>query len=336
MSTKVTEELVREALAKVQDPELNNDLVALNMVKDIVINNGTVEANIELTTIACPLKSKIETDCVTEIRLLEGVQKVKINFSARAPKETEIKVPNIKKIIAISSGKGGVGKSTAAVNIAMAFSDAGYSVGLIDADIYGPNIPLLLDNDQEPEVAIGDRIIPVEHKGLKFISMAQFLAEGQAVIWRGPLLHGAVKQFFTEVEWGNLDYLFVDLPPGTGDVHISLCQLVEITGAIVVTTPQKLSVSDVKKGIAMFRQMQVDILGIIENMSFYFHPSSSEKIYVFGKDGGVNLANEWNIPLLAQIPIDPIICERSESAITYFRAVVDKVNAEIDKQKPQK
>ncbi len=326
----ITKELVNEALSRVQDPELGNDLVSLNMIKSIDIKDNNVEVTVELTTSACPLKSKIENDCRKELQSISGINNIKINLTAREQKqEREIDLPNIKNIIVISSGKGGVGKSTMAINIARAFSDAGYSTGLMDADIYGPNIPILLNNNETPKVIEGDKILPIIHNGVKFISMGSLLEEGQAVIWRGPMLHGAIKQFLSDVIWGELDYLFVDLPPGTGDVHISLAQIVCLTGAVAVTTPQKLSVSDVKKGIAMFRQMQVNILGIIENMSYYVNPENNEKIYIFGQDGGLKLSRELNIPMLARVPIDPSICNDSESGLLYLKPIVEKLNNSI-------
>ncbi len=323
----LNEDSVKFALSRVMDPELGNDLVSLNMVKSIKINDGMVDATIELTTAGCPLKAKIEGDCKQAIQSIQGVKDIKINFTSRPiPIRSEVNLPSVKKIIAVSSGKGGVGKSTIAINIARAFKESGYSVGLVDADIYGPNIPSLLDNYNRPNITHDDKLIPVEHKGIKFISMGLLLEPGQPVIWRGPMLHGVVKQFLGDVIWGDLDYLFVDLPPGTGDVHLSLCQLVDMEGAIIVTTPQQLSVADVRKGIGMFRQMQVDVLGIVENMSYYHHKKTDEKIYVFGKDGGKNLAEEWNLPLLSQIPIDPEICDNSENGVKYLMPMVEKIH----------
>lgn len=323
----LNQESVKKALSTVMDPELGNDLVSLDMVKDIQISGGSVKATVELTTAGCPLKAKIEGDCKDAIKKVDGVSDVEINFTSRPlPIRTEVQLPTVKKIIAVSSGKGGVGKSTVSINIARAFKEAGYNVGLVDADIYGPNIPPLLENYNRPNVTHDDKLVPVEHKGIKFISMGLLLEPGQPIIWRGPMLHGVIKQFLADVIWGDLDYLFIDLPPGTGDVHLSLCQMVDMAGAIVVTTPQQLSVADVRKGIGMFRQLQVDIIGIVENMSYYLHPGTDEKIYVFGKDGGKNLAEEWKLPLLSQIPIDPAICENSENGTKYLMPIVEKVH----------
>jgi len=331
VNNELNKDKVLEVLGTVMDPELGSDLVSLNMISSATVEDGIVSVLIELTVAGCPLKAKIEDDCKTAIRSINGVKDVKIKFTSKPVHDNrEVKLPNIKHIIAISSGKGGVGKTTAAINIAKAFAKKGYSVGLLDADIYGPNIPLLLDNYSRPDVMGDEKLVPVEHDGIKFISVGLLLEPGQPVIWRGPMLHNVIKQFLSDVYWGDLDYLFVDLPPGTGDVQLSLCQLTKITGTIAVTTPQKLSVEDVKKGIAMFRQLRVDVLGIVENMSYYIHPSNNEKIFVFGKDGGKKLAEDWNIPLLAQIPIDPSISEKSENGLKYFEAIVDKIKIAIE------
>lgn len=328
------EKLIYQALEKVIDPELGNNLVSLNMIKSVNINNSSVEVTVELTTAGCPLKTKIEEDCINQVSAIKGINEVKIHFTSRSkPINNEIQLPNVKKIIAISSSKGGVGKSTIAINIARAFSESGYSVGLLDGDVYGPNIPSLLDNFTRPKVTSNNKLVPVEDNGIRFISMGLLIEKAQPVIWRGAMLHGVVKQFLSDVEWGNLDFLFVDLPPGTGDVQLSLCQLINLSGAIVITTPQQLSVADVRKGIGMFRQLQVDIIGIIENMSYYIHPGTNDKIYIFGKDGGYDLAKEWNIPLLAQIPIDPAIGERSENALKYIRPLVERILTNLNMAK---
>lgn len=334
MSSKILEERVKEALRKVIDPELGQDLVTLNMVKSIEMleNTKVLSVEIELTTAGCPLKAKIEKDCRDALATLEGVGKLNLHFSARPrSQKKEVELFGVRNILLVASGKGGVGKSTVAVHIARAFYRNGYRVGILDADLYGPNVPNILGNFTKPMIAHDNKLLPVLHEGIPFISMGLLLESQQPVIWRGPMLHGAIRQFLADVRWQELDYLFIDLPPGTGDVQLSLSQLVALNGAIVVTTPQELSVSDVRKGIAMFRQLQIPILGIIENMSYYIEPSTQKKIYVFGKDGGKNLSEEWNLPLLAQIPIDSSITEDSVQAHEYFQPIVSAMLASLSK-----
>ena len=327
----IQEEKVRDVLKGVKDPELGSDLVSLNMVKLIEVEGRNVKVIIELTTSGCPLKSKIEGDCIEAIKTVEGVKNVDIQFTSRPVLiKSEMNLKRVKNVIAISSGKGGVGKSTVALNLTRGLVSLGYEVGLLDGDVYGPNIPDLIERYDRPGVTEQNKLVPVECEGFRFISMGLLIGEGQPVIWRGPMLHGVVKQFLGDVEWGGLDFLLIDLPPGTGDVQLSLCQTIDLRGTVVVTTPQKLSVSDVKKGIGMFRQMQVDVLGIVENMSYYEEKSSKEKVYLFGSGGGRQISEEWNIPFLGGIPIDDGICEDSKKGVIYIMPIVEELVSIIE------
>ncbi|MFW5799405.1 MAG: Mrp/NBP35 family ATP-binding protein [Spirochaetota bacterium] len=324
----INKEEVRKALSNVIDPELREDLVTLNMIKDIEIKDSNkVIVTVELTTPACPLKNTIANDCRNEVSKVPGVEDVEIKFTAREKKtEKEIKLDKVKNIIAVSSGKGGVGKSTVAALLALSFAKKGYKVGLMDADAYGPNIPTLLDNFDRPFANEKNKIIPVELRNIKFVSLGLLVDAEKPIIWRGPMLHGLVSQFLKDVEWGELDILFVDLPPGTGDVQLSLAQLIDLTGGIMVTTPQKLSIADTQKGIAMFRQLQIDVLGIIENMSYFEAPDTGKKYDVFSSEGGKKLAEKLNIPLLGQLPLNMDISDPSkDSGIKYFEPIIEGI-----------
>src|SRR3989338_4809056 len=260
---------ILNALKTVQDPDLHKDLVTLGLIKEVKISGSKVSVTVELTTPACPLKGKIKQDVENAVRSVAGVSDVDVQMTAnvRPAFVAERKgIQGIKNVIAIASGKGGVGKSTVSVNLAVALAKSGASVGLMDADIYGPNIPLMMGLAGKPH-AEGNKIIPPQNYGVKVMSMGFMIPEDQAVIWRGPMLHGAIQQFLSDVAWDNLDYLLVDLPPGTGDVQLSLSQAVPLTGSVMVTTPQAVSLQDVRKGIAMFEKVRVPILGLIENMS---------------------------------------------------------------------
>jgi len=307
----VTADQVLEALKIVQDPDLHRDIVTLGFVKNIQIADGEIKFDVVLTTPACPVKGKLHDEAKAAVLALPGVRDVDVNMtfdvaSARTP-QTEKLIPRVKNVVAVASGKGGVGKSTVSTNLAIALSQSGARVGLIDADIYGPNIPLMMGLHQKPEL-YGDengQILPVLRHGLKLMSIGFFIGDDDnPVIWRGPMVHGAINQFLKDVEWGELDYLVVDLPPGTGDAPLSLSQLVPIAGVVIVTTPQDVALQDVQKGVAMFEKLNVPIVGVIENMSYFACPHCGEVTEIFGHGGGERVSQKWDIPLLGRIPLD--------------------------------
>jgi ATP-binding protein involved in chromosome partitioning len=313
----LTKESVLEALKTVDDPELHQDLVTLGMVKEVQVqDDGKLNLNIELTTPACPLKDKIAGDIEAALRTIDGFQSVEIEWSARVrnslPEDKAALVPGIRNIIGVSSGKGGVGKSTVAANLAIALGQTGAKVALLDADIYGPNVPTIMGVTGRPKVE-DNKIVPLENWGVKVMSMGFLIDEDQPVIWRGPMLNKALRQFFADVAWGELDYLVVDLPPGTGDVQLSLFQLVPITGVVCVTTPQQVALSDVKKGIMQWREFRVPILGIIENMSYFISPSDGERFEIFSHGGGADAAAKYETPFLGEIPLAMEIREGSDA-----------------------
>ena len=312
------------ALSNVQEPDLGKDLVTLNMVKDIVIRDKDVSFTVVLTTPACPLKDMIKNACVNAIKLLVDQQAtVLVNFTSNTTtnrKDSQAVLPKVKNIIAVVSGKGGVGKSTVAANLAIALSQGGATVGLMDADIYGPSVPIMFgvrgERPMMKEVNGKGMIIPLERYGIKLMSIGLLVDEKNAVVWRGPMASSAIRQFVTEVLWDELDYLVIDMPPGTGDIHLTLVQTVPVTGVVVVTTPQEVALADAKKAIAMFSQakIKVPIIGLVENMSYFIPPGSGtelplEKHYIFGKEGGKRMAEDYDIPFLGQIPLVQTIRE---------------------------
>lgn len=304
----ITEQAVLDALKQIIDPDLRKDIVTLGFIKDLAIDGGNVSFRIVLTTPACPVKEEMETQANELVSQLEGVENVKVTMDAEVPKgrgiANNVAIPGVKNIIAVSSGKGGVGKSTVAVNLAVGLAKIGARVGIMDADVYGPNVPLMLGvAHKQPEVANG-QLMPIEAHGVKMISMAVLAPADKPMILRGPMLHGVVRQFLTDVNWGELDYLIVDMPPGTGDVQLSLAQLVPVQGAVLVTTPQNVSIADVRRALKMFEQVAVPLLGIIENMSYFIPPDMPEKRYnIFGEGGGRNLADEYSVPFLGEVPL---------------------------------
>lgn len=308
----VSKEDVLAALSTVQDPELHKDLVSLKMIKDITIENSTVSLIVELTTPACPLKDRIRKDVEGALLALAGVDSVEVTMGARVPKDEKITDLEIKNIIAVGSGKGGVGKSTIAVNLAVSLAQTGAKVGLMDADIYGPNVPMMMGVDKLPPTPKGKQIQTAEAYGVKVMSIGFMVTPGQPLIWRGPMLHSAIKQFLMDVDWGDLDYLVVDLPPGTGDVQLSLVQTVPLSGGVIVTMPQKVSFDDAARAVSMFRKMDVPVLGVVENMS-YLEMSDGTKRRIFGQGGGEALAAAAQAPLLANIPIDESVREGGDS-----------------------
>jgi ATP-binding protein involved in chromosome partitioning len=321
----MTDNEVLKALSGVQEPDLKKDLVTLNMVRDIVIDGESISFTVILTTPACPLKEKIAADCVKAIKNINPAANIEVNFDSstttiRADKSTVL--PGVKNIIAVVSGKGGVGKSTVSANLALALAQGGAAVGLMDADIYGPSVPIMFGvRGERPQMADIDgkgMILPLERYGIKLLSIGLLVDEKNAVVWRGPMASSAIRQFITDVNWGELDYLVIDMPPGTGDIHLTLVQTAPVTGIVVVTTPQDVALADARKGIAMFgqAQMNVPIIGLVENMS-YFTPAElpTHKYYIFGKEGGKRLADEYDIPFLGQIPLVQAIREGGDIGV---------------------
>jgi len=315
---------VLEVLRPVQDPELQKSLVELNMIRNIKIQGGEVSFTLVLTTPACPLREFIVEDCQKAVKQLPGVENVVIDVTAETPQQKALPdrqgIPGVKNILAISSGKGGVGKSTVAVNVAVALAQLGAKVGLIDADIYGPNDPTMLGLadaqvivQQSPQ---GEILEPAFNHGVKLVSMAFLIDKDQPVIWRGPMLNGIIRQFLYQVNWGELDYLLVDMPPGTGDAQLTLAQAVPMSGVVIVTTPQLVSLLDSRKGLKMFQQLGVSVLGIVENMSYFIPPDAPEKKYdIFGSGGGAKTAQELGVPLLGAIPLEMPVREGGDIGV---------------------
>src|SRR6476620_9066483 len=287
--SELNEQIVLDSLKQIINPDLKKDIVTLGFIKDLKIEGGDVSFRIVLTTPACPVKEEMETAALGIVSKLEGVTNVKVTMDAEVPKgrgvANNVAVPGVKNIIAVSSGKGGVGKSTVAVNLAVSLAIDGAKVGLMDADVYGPNVPLMLGaGNIQPQVR-GNQLIPTEAHGIKMISMALLVPPDKPMILRGPMLHGVVRQFLSDVNWGELDYLIVDMTPGTGDVQLSLAQLVPVQGAVVVTTPQTVSIADVRRALKMFETVAVPILGVIENMSYFVAPATGNRYNIFGEGG---------------------------------------------------
>ena len=309
MSANLTEAQVIEALSHVIEPELHKDLVTLEMVRDVRIGDGVVKFTIVLTTPACPMKEEIESTARAAVMALPGVTDVEVTFDSSVPSDPRLVGQmdiGVKNAVAVASGKGGVGKSTLADNLAVSLVNNGASVSLLDADIYGPNIPMMMGVDERPH-SINDRIQPVMGHGVKLMSMGFLIDEGAPVIWRGPMIHSALRQFLTEVDWGDPDYLVVDLPPGTGDASLSLAQSLSLTGVVIVTTPQDVALVDVSKSIAMFDQLEVPVLGVVENMSYFVCEHCGQQTDVFGHGGGQALAERMKVPFLGEVPLDTVV-----------------------------
>ena len=346
----LTEATILETLKSIQDPDLHKDIVALGFVKNVSIKGGAVDFTIELTTPACPVKDQMKSQAEVLVGALPGVSSVMVHMTAQVRARggmTSQAIPGIRNVVAVGAGKGGVGKSTTTVNLAIALAQKGARVGVMDADVYGPNLPQMLGIEMEPgaiELTADQKMIPPMAHGVKALSIGMLVPKDQAVIWRGPMLHSAVQQFMRDVAWGELDYLLVDLPPGTGDVAISLAQSVGVAGAVVVTTPQGVSVSDVRKAIAMFQKLNIPILGVVENMSTFACPHCSERTEIFGRGGGAEIANDLKITLLGDVPIDtrvriggdegtPVVVAAPDSpAAQAFSAIASKVAARISMQ----
>lgn len=316
----ITKEQVLDALGNVMDPDLGQDIVTLNMVDDIVINGKEVAFTVNLTTPACPMKEQIHHACINAIKHLVDAEAVatinmssKVTRSAQAgqPQDEQNMLRGVKNIIAVASGKGGVGKSTVAANLAVALAKSGASVGLVDTDIYGPSIPTMFNlRGERPNINTQRKLVPLEKYGVKLLSMGFLVDADEAVVWRGPMVSSAVKQFLTDAVWGDLDYLIMDLPPGTGDIQLTIVQTVPLSGAVIVSTPQDVALDDARKGVSMFRKVNVPVLGIIENMAYFTPPELPDKrYYIFGRDGARKLAETLNAPFLGEIPLQQVIRE---------------------------
>ena len=348
--TALTPDAILTVLKPVQDPELRRSLVELNMIRDVAVDDGQVSFTLVLTTPACPLREFIVEDCERAVKTLPGVESVDIAVTAETPQQKSLPdrqgITGVKNILAVSSGKGGVGKSTVAVNLAVALADSGAKVGLIDADIYGPNTPTMLGLSKAgvtvQEGSDGQILEPAFNYGVKLVSMGFLIDQDQPVIWRGPMLNGIIRQFLYQANWGELDYLIVDMPPGTGDAQLTMAQAVPMAGAVIVTTPQTVALQDARRGLKMFQQLGVTVLGIVENMSYFIPPDLPDRQYdIFGSGGGQRTSEELGLPLLGCVPLEmglreggdrgvPIILEQPDSASAKaLRAVAEQVAARV-------
>lgn len=342
----VSEKQVLAALGEVLDPDLKKDIVSLGFVKNLAIDRDKVRFDVELTTPACPVKEELKAECEKRVSAVEGVRSVEVTMTSNVRKSApagtgKVSLPGVKNVIAIASGKGGVGKSTVTINLAVALAQTGAKVGVLDADIYGPSVPLMMGTKDKPYNQDG-KIFPVEKAGIRIMSMG-FINEDKPVIWRGPMVHGVLQQFLTQVHWGELDYLLVDMPPGTGDAQLTMSQSAPLSGAIIVTTPQEVSLIDARKGLLMFRNVNVPILGVIENMSVFECPHCHQHSAIFRSGGGARIAEELKAPLLGSLPIDtrvaeggdlgtPIVVGFPDSAVAKaYRKLAGDVAAELSK-----
>ena len=326
---------VMKALSSVKDPELGRDLVSLRMVEGVAVDGGRVTFTLNLTTPACPLRTRLEEAAREAVKSIPGVTEVQMKtgsvvFATRDGSQSEI-LQGVKNIIAVASGKGGVGKSTVVVNLAVALAASGAKVGILDADVYGPNIPHMLGVNQDAEVK-DELIIPPVAYGVKVASLGFFYKDVTPVIWRGPLVAGAVKQLLTQVDWGDLDYLICDLPPGTGDASLTLAQTVPLSGIVIVTTPQEAALSIAAKALAMFRRLDVPILGVVENMSYFVCPHCGERSYIFSNGGGRKIASEQNVDFLGEIPLVMAVREQSDAGVPVAMAKPESPEADIFKE----
>jgi ATP-binding protein involved in chromosome partitioning len=339
----VTDEQVLTVLKRVQDPDLRKDIVSLGFIRNLKVETGTVSFDLNLTTPACPVKDQMRDEAIALVKALPGVQNVEVKMTSevrQAPQLDKTALSGVRNIVAVGSGKGGVGKSTIAVNIAAALASEGARVGLLDGDIYGPTMPIMLGVDQPPN-HVGNRMIPQEASGLKFISMGLLVKSDQPLIWRGPMAHKALQQCLFDVDWGELDYLIVDLPPGTGDVHLTLAQAVPLTGSVIVSTPQDVGLRISMKTLRMFQQTRVPILGIVENMSYYICPHCNSQDHIFGRGGGSRAAEQLGIPFLGEVPLDlairtqsdigkPIVLAQPDApSARTLRSIAEKVAAQV-------
>lgn len=334
-SLGLNEESVRQALRNVEDPDLHRDIVTLGFLTRIEIKGGRVSVDVNLTTPACPVKDLLRSQCETELKKIPGVESVDVTMTANvkgaptaaATSATENKsLAGVKNIIAVASGKGGVGKSTTAVNLAYALAQSGAHVGLLDADVYGPSIPMMT-RAGTPSAGQDNMVSPPMVDGIKVISIAMFSSGNKATILRGPMAGGVIKQFLTQVQWGNLDYLVVDYPPGTGDIQLTLSQTAPLTGAVIVTTPQEVALIDVRKAISMFDTLKVPVLGIIETMSYFVCDGCEKKHFIFHQGGGEKLTREFGVPLLGQIPLEGAVVDSGDSGVPVVKANGDSLAA---------
>jgi len=320
---------VRKALSTVEDPDLHKDLVSLNMIRDLEVADGVAKFRLVLTTGACPVKKELEDRCRAAAESVEGIGSAEIEVDAEVPQGSDLRedLQDVRHIIAIASGKGGVGKSTVTANVACALAKSGARVGLLDADIYGPSTPLMMGINRKPHVA-NRKMIPLENHGVRMISMGFLVDEEAAMVWRGPMLQSAVKQFLTDVAWGELDYLIIDMPPGTGDVQMTLCQTVPLSGAVIVTTPQNVALLDARRGVTTFTRFETPVFGIVENMSQFICPKCSHSEPIFGEGGGETFADEAGVPFLGGIPLEPAVREAGDGGTPVVLAHPESASAQ--------
>jgi len=314
----VTEADVLNALRVVQDPDLRRDIVTLGFVKAVRIDGGKVAFTVELTTPACPVKEELQAQSEAAVLAIDGVDEVEVTMTAQVrarQDKTDDLIPKVKHVIAIASGKGGVGKSTASVNIAVALAQTGATVGLMDADVYGPSIPLMMGAENEKPFTQGNKIIPIQRYGVRMMSLGFLLEEGQAVLWRGPMVAGTVRQLLADVDWGDLDYLIVDLPPGTGDAPMSLAQLAPLTGVVIVSTPHNVAANIAGKAVQLFRRLNAPIMGVVENMGEFVDPGTGERRKMFAGTPGPELAETLKVPFLGSVPFDPSVSEAGDAGV---------------------
>jgi ATP-binding protein involved in chromosome partitioning len=350
---QVTEADVYGALAQVKDPDLHKDIVRLGFVKDLKIEGGAVSFRVVLTTPACPVREQLQEQSRAAVAALPGVETVSVTMDAEVPKGRgfgeKLNVEGVRNIVAVSSGKGGVGKSTVAVNLAVSLARDGARVGLMDADVYGPNVPMMLGvANERPQINV-NKLVPLEAHGIRLMSMAVLKPGDEPMIVRGPILHGLVRQFLQDVQWGELDYLIVDMPPGTGDVQLSLAQLVPVQGAVLVTTPQEVALADVRRALRMFEAVNVPVLGVVENMSYFVAPDTGARYNIFGEGGGRRLSDEYGVPFLGAIPLGMAVREGGDRGVPVvvsdpdspqaqaFRSVAEEVarQVSIEAMKPE-